>query len=101
MAANAELQWSELYYRGYFELQISQDAVQALFFGIPTTRVRSGREISLANFTVRSGENALARDGAGGSEGFKPVENGALKFGQRVMTNVTYDTGSGGRPVGV
>lgn len=66
--------------------------MKALFFGIPTTRVRSGREISLANFTVRSGENALSRDGVGG---FRAVENGVLKFGERVMTNATYDTGSG------
>lgn len=30
---NAELQWNELYYRGYFELQINYDRVQASFFG--------------------------------------------------------------------
>ncbi len=34
--ANRELQWSELYYRGYFELHISQAAVNAEYFGMPT-----------------------------------------------------------------
>lgn len=30
---NAELQWSEGYYRGYTELQISYDSVNASYFG--------------------------------------------------------------------
>lgn len=32
---NRELQWSELYYRGYYELQISHDSVNASYFGLP------------------------------------------------------------------
>jgi alkaline phosphatase D len=31
---NTELQWSEGYYRGYFELQINYDRIQASFFGM-------------------------------------------------------------------
>lgn len=30
---NAELQWSEGYYRGYTELQISADSINASYFG--------------------------------------------------------------------
>ncbi|KAJ9666788.1 hypothetical protein H2201_003192 [Coniosporium apollinis] len=85
--ANDELQWQDLYYRGYYELHISQEAVEAQYFGIPTTRTRNSLEISLANFTVRSGENRLARPVAGGV-----VESGFLKGGRVVQTNVTYDT---------
>ncbi|KAL8688249.1 MAG: hypothetical protein Q9224_004932, partial [Gallowayella concinna] len=51
IAANRELQWSELYYRGYFELHIGHDAVNASYFGLPTLINRNPNEISLANFT--------------------------------------------------
>jgi alkaline phosphatase D len=30
---NPELQWNELYYRGYYELQISPQAIQTSYFG--------------------------------------------------------------------
>lgn len=33
--SNRELQWSEIYYRGYFELQIGHDSVNASYFGLP------------------------------------------------------------------
>ncbi|MCJ1248340.1 hypothetical protein MMC30_005557 [Trapelia coarctata] len=92
VAANAELQWSELYYRGYYELQIGHDAVHAAFFGLPTVVNRNPNEISLANFTVLSGENALHRDNA---SGFSAVENGVLKFGKTVQTNLTNNTAAG------
>ncbi|KAL8713113.1 MAG: hypothetical protein Q9220_002634 [cf. Caloplaca sp. 1 TL-2023] len=92
IAANRELQWSELYYRGYFELHISQESVNASYFGLPTVVNRNPNEISLANFTVLSGANALYRDPvpAGGV-----VENGALKGGQTVQTNLTNSTATG------
>lgn len=85
---NRELQWSELYYRGYFELHIGQDAVKAAYFGMPTIINRNPNEISLANFTVLNGANALSRD-----EGV--VENGAYKLGKTVQTNITNNTETG------
>ena len=89
---NRELQWSELYYRGYFELHISQDSVNASYFGMPTIVNKNPFEISLANFTVLSGANALHRDPVPGNG---VVENGALKGGSRVMTNSTNNTDTG------
>ena len=92
VADNRELQWSELYYRGYFELHISQSSVNASFFGLPTTKTRNPDEISLANFTVLSGANALYRNPvpAGGV-----VANGVLRGGRVVQTNATNDTETG------
>jgi alkaline phosphatase D len=88
--ANRELQWQDLFYRGYFELSIGYDAVNASFFGIPTTRVKQGYEVSLANFTVQAGENHLHRQN--GSAVALIAENGSLKNGQTVQTNLTHDT---------
>ena len=92
IAANRELQWSELYYRGYFELQISHDSVKASYFGMPTIINRNPDEISLANFTVLSGANALYRDPVPANG---VVENGALKGGRTVQTNSTNNTDTG------
>ncbi|MCJ1367199.1 hypothetical protein MMC16_006331 [Acarospora aff. strigata] len=92
VGANSELQWSEIYYRGYFELQISQASVVANYFGLTTTRTRNPNEISLANFTVLSGANHLQRNPVPGGG---IVENGALKGGKVVQTNATRDTGTG------
>lgn len=94
IGANRELQWSELYYRGYFELQIGHDSVNASYFGMPTIINRNPDEISLANFTVLSGANALYR-GPSGVPGGGVVENGALKGGKTVQTNSTNDTSTG------
>lgn len=90
VAANSELQWQDLYYRGYFELQIGYDSVNASYFGMPTIVSRNPYEISLANFTVWSGANALARPIAGGV-----VESGALRGGKVVQSNATNDTATG------
>ena len=92
IADNRELQWSELYYRGYFELHIGQDSVNASYFGMPTVVIRNPDEISLANFTVLSGANALYRDPVPGGG---VVENGALKGGRIVQTNSTNNTDTG------
>ncbi|KAI1089946.1 PhoD-like phosphatase-domain-containing protein [Rostrohypoxylon terebratum] len=89
-AANAELQWQDLYYRGYYELCISHEKVDASFFGIPTTTLRSGYEIPLANFTVFAGENKLHR--TDGSPAVGTVEAGSLKGGTPTHSNLTYDT---------
>ena len=89
--ANAELQWQESYYRGYFELYLSHDWANASFFGTPTIVNRNPFEIPIANFSVAAGANRLARPIAGGV-----VENGAVKGGRVVQTNVTNDTSVSG-----
>ncbi|KAI5201872.1 hypothetical protein E4T39_05037 [Aureobasidium subglaciale] len=88
--ANEELQWQDLYYRGYFELHVGYDEVTANYFGMPTIINRNPDEISLANFTVKSGANKLQRPVAGGL-----VESGALKLGQVMQTNATNNTETG------
>lgn len=88
--ANDELQWQDLYYRGYYELHISGEQVVANFFGMPTVVSRNPWEISLANFTVKAGQNRLQRPVAGGV-----VESGSLKGGKTVQTNATVDTRNG------
>ncbi|KIV82794.1 hypothetical protein PV11_04873 [Exophiala sideris] len=93
VGANRELQWSELYYRGYYELHITPQQVQARYFGMPTIVTRNSGEISLANFTVISGENRLHR--FNGTVVQTPVENGYVKFGQVKQTNVTNSTDTG------
>jgi alkaline phosphatase D len=95
VSANRELQWSEIYYRGYFELVFTKAEVNARYFGLPTIVDRNPNEISLANFTVRSGENRLARYGENGSVVDGTVENGVVKFGQTVQTNLTNATDTG------
>ncbi|KAF5508930.1 Alkaline phosphatase D [Colletotrichum fructicola] len=92
--ANRELQWQDLFYRGYYELRIDYNAVNASFFGIPTTRIKQGYEISLANFTVIAGENKLHRQNGTTAVG-GIAESGSLKNGRVVQTNITHDTGSG------
>lgn len=89
---NAELQWQEGYYRGYYELRLSGDEVNASYFGLPDLRSRNGLEISLANFTVKDGEGRLQRPVGGGR-----VESGALKGegAEVVGGNLTRDTRSG------
>jgi len=88
--ANSELHWNDLYYRGYFELQISYDSVNASYFGMPTIINRNPYEILLANFTVMSGANKLSRPIAGGI-----AESGSLKGGKIVQTNLTNNTLTG------
>ncbi|EMC92262.1 hypothetical protein BAUCODRAFT_283733 [Baudoinia panamericana UAMH 10762] len=88
--ANPELHWNDLYYRGYFEMQLSYSQVNASFFGLPTLLNRNPYEISLANFTVNSGANRLARPISGGI-----AESGALKNGTIRQTNITNNTATG------
>ncbi|KAK2795902.1 hypothetical protein FQN50_009680 [Emmonsiellopsis sp. PD_5] len=92
---NRELQWSELYYRGYFELNMSHNRTDAKFFGIPDIKVRSPNEHSLANFTIFAGENRLARtEGVPTTDG-QNVENGALRGGKVVRTKLQFNTETG------
>lgn len=91
---NRELQWSEVYYRGYFELHVSREKLEAKYFGLPTIINRNPNEISIANFTVLEGENHLERfEGVPAERGM--VENGALKRGHVVQTNLTNATDTG------
>ncbi|KUJ18335.1 uncharacterized protein LY89DRAFT_781403 [Mollisia scopiformis] len=92
-AANQELQWQDLYYRGYYEISVSKEAVYASFFGMPTIATRNGYEISLANFTVLSGANKFMRSGNAVAGGV--TESGSLKYGITSGTNITNDTATG------
>jgi alkaline phosphatase D len=94
ISANRELQWSEAYYRGYYELHVSREKVDARYFGLPTIINQNPNEISLANFTVRNGGNRLERFNGSAAVGGL-VTNGALKGGQLVQTNVTNATDTG------
>lgn len=87
---NSELQWQDLYYRGYYELHLSSERALANYFGMPTVVNRNGWEIPLANFTVEAGANKLQRPVGGGV-----VESGSLKGGQTRQTNITVDTNNG------
>ena len=78
--ANTELQWSETYYRGYFELEINKEQVVAKFFGMPNITYSNAEEVSLANFTVKSGENKLSREDGGVGGGV--VSNGWVRGGK-------------------
>jgi len=93
VTANRELQWQEVYYRGYFELHISQQKVDAKYFGMPTIVTHNPGEISLANFTVMNGDNKLHR--FNGTVVASPVENGFVKFGKTLQTNITNATDTG------
>ncbi|EDN06653.1 conserved hypothetical protein [Histoplasma mississippiense (nom. inval.)] len=89
---NRELQWSELYYRGYFELTLSHTRTDAKFFAIPDIKKRSPLEISMANFTVIAGENRLTRTNGSPSTNGQGVHNGALKNGRIQKQTVQYNT---------
>lgn len=93
VGSNVELQWQDLYYRGYYELAVSKAAVHASFFGMPTIATRNGYEISLANFTVLEGANKLQRTNGVVAGGM--AESGSLKYGQITQTNATNDTATG------
>lgn len=55
--------------------------------GCPSVATRNGWDLSLANFTVLSGESRLQRPVGGGR-----AESGALKFGEVKHTNLTLNT---------
>lgn len=89
IADNPELQWTEGYFRGYFEMHVTAAQIDARFFGCPTVANRTSYELSMANFTVVSGENRLQRP-------LNPrVEAGYLRGGEVVSTNLTKNTETG------
>lgn len=69
---------------------MSYDEVNASFFGLPTLLTRNPLEISLANFTVKSGANKLQRPVSNGI-----AESGSLKGGMVQQTNLTNNTETG------
>ena len=89
---NEELLWQEGYYRGYTELHISPEKIEAQYWGCPTIANRNAFEISLANFTVGAGDNHIARPVANGV-----VEAGAIAEGQGEVraTNLTKNLETG------
>jgi len=105
---NKELQWTEGYYRGYYELYVSPSELTARYYGksapafisimpfmltfagSPSVATRNPFEVSLANFTVKAGANHLQRNVANAS-----VESGALQRGKTVPTNWTLNTVAG------
>jgi alkaline phosphatase D len=88
---NLELQWSEVYHRGYYELTINYEKVSAQYFGLPNLLSRNPYEIKLAAFDVVSGGNKLERtDGSVIVGGI--VESGALRGGKTVHSNTTVNT---------
>jgi alkaline phosphatase D len=89
LSDNVELQWQEGYYRGYLELHVSHEKIDAQFFGSPSVATRNPYDVPLANFTVYPNENRLARPLAGGK-----VETGAITSGEVQHTNLTLDTAS-------
>lgn len=91
---NRELQWSETYYRGYYELHVTREKIDARYFGMPTIVNRNPDEISLANFTVLNGGNRLERFNGSPAVG-GVVESGALKAGTVTQTNITNATDMG------
>lgn len=86
---NSQLQWQDGYYRGYISLSVKPDSVEARFYGSPSVATRNSWDLPLANFTVLSGENKLARPVGGGS-----VEAGYLRGGETKATNITLNTDS-------
>ncbi|KAL8369720.1 hypothetical protein RB595_000178 [Gaeumannomyces hyphopodioides] len=96
-SSNGVLQWQESYFRGYFYLQVSFNEVKASFFGTPVIATANGLEIPLANFTVRSGENKLQKDGHHSKTVVRGgvVEAGSPKGGSTAATNLTHDTATG------
>ena len=91
LSANPELQWQELYHRGYYELDINYKRIIANFFGTPDILTRNGKEFALASFEVLDGANKLSRSVGGGK-----AYGGALRGGKVVEaeakivdTNVT------------
>ncbi|KNG50813.1 alkaline phosphatase [Stemphylium lycopersici] len=89
---NRELQWTEGYYRGYYELFISPEQLNAQYYGSPSVATRNSLDISLANFTVKAGENHLARTNGSVVAADGHVESGALQRGPTTPTNLTFDT---------
>ena len=89
---NEELLWQEGYCRGYTELHISPEKIEAQYIGCPTVPNRNAFEISLANFTVDAGENHVVCPVANGGVEAGPIAEGQ---GEVRATNLTKDLETG------
>ncbi|KAI5781564.1 PhoD-like phosphatase-domain-containing protein [Geopyxis carbonaria] len=79
---NAVLKWAEGYYRGYYELLVSQEAVEAVYWAVPDVSRRSGEEREIGRWTVKEGGRRLERP-------FKAVREGA--GGARICLHILHD----------
>jgi alkaline phosphatase D len=67
VAANAQLQWSEGSYRGFFTLEIGPDAAAATYYAMRNVSFANLDGFASARFVVHAGKNMLERPVAGGS----------------------------------
>ncbi|KAF8902073.1 PhoD-like protein [Gymnopilus junonius] len=73
-AVNADLQWSEGSYRGFFTLTIDTEHLNATYYAMRNVSFANLDGFASAQFTVKSGQNKLSRPVAGGQ-----VNAGVLK----------------------
>ncbi|KAJ7156048.1 PhoD-like phosphatase-domain-containing protein [Mycena crocata] len=73
-ATNADLQWSEGSFRGFFTLTIDPNTLTATYYAMRNVSFSNLDGFPSANFVVKAGENKLSRPVAGGQ-----VAAGALK----------------------
>ncbi|KAF9053604.1 hypothetical protein BDZ89DRAFT_938697 [Hymenopellis radicata] len=66
VAENADLQWSEGSYRGFFTLQVSAERLFATYYAMNDTSNANLHGFASAQFAVHAGGNKLARPVAGG-----------------------------------
>ncbi|KAJ7940710.1 PhoD-like phosphatase-domain-containing protein [Mycena leptocephala] len=74
VASNPDLQWSEGSFRGFFTLTINSKEVNATYYAMRDLTTPNLDSFVSAVFTVKAGQNKLARPVAGGA-----VAAGALK----------------------
>ncbi|KAG7452581.1 uncharacterized protein BT62DRAFT_879359 [Guyanagaster necrorhizus] len=74
VAANADLQWSEGFYRGFFSLKVDPSQLNATFYAMNDIASANLKGFATAEFIVKAGESKLSRPVAGGT-----VLAGALK----------------------
>ncbi|TFK42649.1 PhoD-like phosphatase-domain-containing protein [Crucibulum laeve] len=65
--ANADLQWSEGSFRGFFTLSIDTHNLNATYYAMRNISFANLDGFASANFVVKSGENKLSRPVAGGT----------------------------------
>ncbi|CAA7271763.1 unnamed protein product [Cyclocybe aegerita] len=74
VGANADLQWSEGSYRGFFTLTIDLQHINATYYAMRNNTFTNLDGFASAHFVVKAGENRLSRPVGGGS-----VNAGVLK----------------------
>ncbi|KAF8893591.1 PhoD-like phosphatase-domain-containing protein [Infundibulicybe gibba] len=74
VAINTDLQWSEMFYRGFFTFTADEKTLTATYYAMNTTNTPNLDFFKSAEFVVKAGDNRLSRPVAGGKIGA-----GALK----------------------